>query len=529
MLRLLFLIVYLFVVSVSGILAAGGELPTDTEKLLRIVDDELDKSGRFAAHRYIKADSITQLLDEGAEGQERLCLLMSLGRVIENLSSDSALVIYAKGLQEAKELNDTLWMERFLIRNALQLHALGLDGESLCTLDFIRRRGMHNDNREDYSEAEIVVNCGLYDLHPKSARREQYIKRAIGYAEDIISGATEDERQSVRYKLCQAFLAREEDNKALLSAILNDVVETVPVEEWPYSAAAMMLGDYYKSTGQRDEAIRAYAMGAISDIRNANYHGRSIIFLARELYDKGDISRAYNYLTNALDFSLKVGSKFNQMELSDALKPVSDDYRRVENRRMIIIGAMTLVLLVALDFILRILFSLRNEKKILRQTNQKLAAANEAKELYIGQYLSLCSTFLEQLEDFARTCRRKITAGQVEDLLSFIKSGKTLEQQRAAFYDIFDDTFIHIYPTFVKDVNALLQPDKQIVITGASQLIPELRILAFQRLGIDDTAKVARFLGLSMNTIYTYRNKLRSRAKDRDTFDRDVMNIGIIS
>ncbi len=73
-----------------------------------------------------------------------------------------------------------------------------------------------------------------------------------------------------------------------------------------------------------------------------------------------------------------------------------------------------------------------------------------------------------------------------------------------------------------------MYPDKRISVTG-NALTTELRILAFQRLGIDDAAKVARFLGLSLNTIYTYRNKIRSRAVNRDTFDNDVMNIGIIS
>ena len=56
----------------------------------------------------------------------------------------------------------------------------------------------------------------------------------------------------------------------------------------------------------------------------------------------------------------------------------------------------------------------------------------------------------------------------------------------------------------------------------------ELRVLAFTRLGVDDTARVARFLGVTLNTIYTYRNKLRNKAISRETFDADVMKIGLI-
>ena len=84
--------------------------------------------------------------------------------------------------------------------------------------------------------------------------------------------------------------------------------------------------------------------------------------------------------------------------------------------------------------------------------------------------------------------------------------------------------FCNIYPTYIDDVNRLLQPDKQLTAMNT-----ELRILAFTRLGMDDTARVARFLGLSLNTIYTYRNKLRNKAINRDTFEADVMKIGQIA
>ncbi len=70
--------------------------------------------------------------------------------------------------------------------------------------------------------------------------------------------------------------------------------------------------------------------------------------------------------------------------------------------------------------------------------------------------------------------------------------------------------------------------DRRIVLSDDGRLNTELRILAFMRLGIDDSAKVARFLGLSLNTIYTYRNKLKSRALRRDEFEADVMRIGQI-
>ena len=62
-----------------------------------------------------------------------------------------------------------------------------------------------------------------------------------------------------------------------------------------------------------------------------------------------------------------------------------------------------------------------------------------------------------------------------------------------------------------------------------NKLTSELRILAFMRLGMDDSTQMARFLRLSLNTIYTYRNRKRSKAKNRDTFEQDIAKIGSIS
>lgn len=90
---------------------------------------------------------------------------------------------------------------------------------------------------------------------------------------------------------------------------------------------------------------------------------------------------------------------------------------------------------------------------------------------------------------------------------------------------MFDNAFIHIYPGFVDSVNALLQHDKQIVVAPGEILNTDLRILAFMRLGIDDSARIAQILNYSINTIYTYRNKLKNRAINRDTFENDVMHI----
>lgn len=72
-------------------------------------------------------------------------------------------------------------------------------------------------------------------------------------------------------------------------------------------------------------------------------------------------------------------------------------------------------------------------------------------------------------------------------------------------------------------------PEKRTYDPEAKTLTNDLRILAFMRLGINDGDKIARFLGVSINTIYTYRNKFRSAAINRETFEADIRAIDSIA
>ena len=139
--------------------------------------------------------------------------------------------------------------------------------------------------------------------------------------------------------------------------------------------------------------------------------------------------------------------------------------------------------------------------------------ANHIKEEYIGHFLNLCSLYIEKLDNFRRTVNRKITAGQTEELLKLTKSSQFAGMEQKEFYANFDNAFLHLYPDFVTEFNRLLQPEERFAII---------------RLGIDDSSKIANFLHYSINTIYTYRNKVKNRAINRENFEEEIMKIGVL-
>ena len=90
-----------------------------------------------------------------------------------------------------------------------------------------------------------------------------------------------------------------------------------------------------------------------------------------------------------------------------------------------------------------------------------------------------------------------------------------------------DQTFLGIFPDFIKKVNALLREDARFDENSARKDLPtEIRILAALKLGIDDSPKIASFLKCSLSTVYTYRAKMRNQSLcPKEEFEQRVKNL----
>ena len=108
----------------------------------------------------------------------------------------------------------------------------------------------------------------------------------------------------------------------------------------------------------------------------------------------------------------------------------------------------------------------------------------------------------------------------------FVASGELREKNLAELYGMFDSTFLHLFPDFVDQFNALLRPECRIALPEPGTLNTDIRIFALIRLGIEDSSRIAEFLHYSVNTIYNYRAKVKNGALgDRDAFEAQVKEI----
>lgn len=516
--------IIIFIVAGFPPVASGAQVSSAGEDLLELLDNELSRRDEYAARRQHKIDSVKTLI-----AKDSTCVAshyLELGELQGGLNADSAIVTFSRGLDVALADNDSVLAQRFMIERVTELRKLNSIPEAIKDMIAVSRFGIFPENSILFHEICRDLYYTMAEIFEETAMHESYINPRLEHARALQAELPAD---SYSAKINLALMYFAQGNDAMFFANLAEIANEIPENDTHYSIALTSLGGRHFLYGHHDEAISYLAKATLSEIRAGDRHGTALIRLGMTLYENGDLARAHNYLSIALEEALAGGAKTNCVMISEALMPVSQALRKQERATFI----MLVVLVVCLCGVALLLWNFyrgkRRRTRELERIKQQLVKANQSKEAYISEFMNLSSSYMEGLEELNRITKRKIAAGQVDDLLNLIKSGKMVEEQRRKFDDIFDEAFLAIYPSFIDDVNALLLPEKRIVTPSRNVLTTELRVLAFTRLGIDDTAKVARFLGVTLNTVYTYRNKLRNKALSRDTFDADVMKIGLIA
>ncbi len=135
------------------------------------------------------------------------------------------------------------------------------------------------------------------------------------------------------------------------------------------------------------------------------------------------------------------------------------------------------------------------------------------------------TSFVNSVEKESLAAIRKITIRQYEDAKAILYN-LGVKEERERIYAAFDTAFMALFPNFIESFNVLMNEDAHITLDKNGALPMEVRIFALMRLGIDDPAQVAEYLHLSVNTIYVYKNKIKSKSSvSKDQFDALIMAI----
>lgn len=389
---------------------------------------------------------------------------------------------------------------------------------------------------------------GLEDGCDDPVQKTEYRKLKQQYREQLFSLLGKDDISRL-YVMADIYVdeGRADELLDTLNAKFN---EDIPIHD--KAVLSYIYANISDSYGHDDDATLYFAKSAIFDLMTPVHEYKSLYELASKLYDAGDIKRAYRYISRSINDAITANALINIQSINRSLPIISRSYhsQMLHNRRQLsvlsgILGIMAVLLIGAVIVTLREQRKARQAEKRTSEINEELKAinrkmeeyilllkeSNNIKEIYIGRYIDLCSEYIGRMERYRSMLNRTARTEGFEAVRNALKSSEFIDKELNEFYEQFDATFLQLFPDFIKDLNALLQPDKRIELkTRDGIMTTELRIFALIRLGITDSVKIAEFLRRSVSTVYNYRVKMRNAAlNSREDFEKQIMGIGKLS
>lgn len=531
--------------------ALAGE---SLDSLLNVLDKTIKEADTYVQ---IKENKLHELKKEARKtppfSVERYNLNNDIYLEYKAYSSDSALHYLNENMLLARQLNDKERELKIQLELSYLLSSIGMYMEAADILNSIDRQTLPSSLLGHY------YTCYEHVYFEAGAAQPRYKMFASRYAK--LSHAYRDSMQvtldpsSATYLWLRETQLREAGKYDEALEFSDRRLAEASFGTPQYALVAYQRFRLFESMGKKDEHLYYLVLSAISDVRSAIKEQSSLMVLAQELNSKGDLKRAYDYINFSWEISQFYKTRLRSWMNITPLSMINGNYQDIikqQNRELLIyivcVALLALLLVIALIYIYRQmkalsiakkglqevnerLFSLNEEleevNRHLRSTNLELSESNLIKEAYIARFFKLCSVYVDRLQAYRKLVNKKLQRGQVAELLKMTHLSNdivTVEVQE--LYANFDSAFLHLFPNFVESLNALLLPDEQIVLKPDELLNTELRIFALIRLGIKDSSQIAELLHYSVNTIYNYRSRVKTKARvSRDDFEDLVAKI----
>ncbi|MDE5796723.1 MAG: hypothetical protein K2H75_06405, partial [Muribaculaceae bacterium] len=293
-----------------------------------------------------------------------------------------------------------------------------------------------------------------------------------------------------------------------------------------YAMFSFQLAEVYRHRHDEQNYVLWLSRAAAGDIKANVREGLALPTLGIFLYESGYLNEAFTYMNFALEDATRGHARMRTVAIANLMPVIDAAYKEKisASRDQLIVYLLTVVLLLAVS--IGLLWVLWRQKAAARESQRRLAVQARAQNTYMGHFIGLCSSYADRFESLVNMVNRKLAAGEASELQKMIKAGKFAEGREDNFDDMFDKAFLDIYPDFVTRFNVLLKPGEQLSLRQGELLTTELRIYALIRLGVDESQRIAQILHCSVSTVYSYRNRMRNRAIDRENFEQAVRDMG---
>lgn len=521
------LIVLLFLICANGVYAS---VPTDS--ILKVFSEELSNRHNYYQEKENVMERMKQQLHQTSEPDAMFALNNRLFNEYIVYQYDSAWVYAQRTLSIASGLNNDDLIAESNLNVFKSLVFAGLYKEAFEMINKLEPQHIPENLKKDYYQNSLRFYRDLLMYSRSDQFQEVYEEKVLNHLDSLMAYLQPNTFEYDYYNVLYCTDVHTEIEK------YREILDKYQLSAHNHAIVYSNLSISYRKIDDIDQAVYFAALSAIYDIRASIRETISKHNLGEWLYELGNIDFASKCMQAAMEDAMFYDSRSRKIEIS-AFLPIIEQERHavVKGQKdklttlLIVTSLLALVTLLMLIIILRQIKKLKtanqsiqlqydeirliNSKleeinKELQRSKEMLEESNEIKDMYVIQSLYGRSDYIERFESLLRTIDRKVKTRQYDDLSKLYKEFN-LKSERENMYSAFDKTFLLLFPNFIDDFNKLFNPEDQMKVDKESGLNTELRIFALMRLGITDYDKIAKFLNLSVKTVYSYRAKIKSK------------------
>ncbi len=506
-----------------------------TDSLLAQLNQVLKNEQHYIQLKLEKINSLKKKLKEVKGGYAHYQAYLDLYEEYKAFNYDSAFNYARLMHEEAVKANDRHRIAYSEVKLGFSMLSSGMFKETFDVLNEIDTNQLAGNAKIEYYALTSRSYYDLSDFDRNPALTTKY--NALGgiYINKALAILS---KNSYDYLFLSALkYLRDGDFDHALNQYQKLMGMKMDLHQFAINSSSMAF--IYIQKGEQDTALNLLIKSAIADVKSATKETTALLNVADLLYKRGDVKNSYEYIKQAMDDANFYGARHREIQVGNILPIIEGEkINTVEaQRRRLLIYSLLITLLVIFVILFAIII-FRQLKKLrkadevilkanasLQLANQKLAEANTIKNDYIGYYFNINSRYLEKLEKFKKSMEKKLQSRSYDDAIHALEN-LHLDKEREELLHTFDSIFLRIFPDFINDFNRLFLPEDEMVPGKGELMNTELRIFALIRMGIHDNERIAGILDYSLNTIYAYKNRVKTKSiVSNDEFEHRLMSI----
>jgi len=525
---------------------------TRLDDLLAELDAQLQQRDSYRANREQRIASLMSMKSaEGLSVEHNYTLNQQLIDEYVTFQADSAITYFQQNLALAHEMRNKSLIAVTSIDLAHFYASTGFYFEASQLLDMVDTLSLNKEQLVDYYITQHKLNDELSLYSNDEVQSHRSMQLTTYYSKRIIATAEKGSYPSLRAHLW-LFMRQNDDANAALTA--ERMMEVVPELSREWATAAFMRGLVAEQMGDDALYMEWMIRSSIIDMRLGIRDYAALKSIA-DYCTHYDIERSMRYMRVMMEdvqaFNSRLRPWQDAMIWPEIEKGYHDYTERVAATQMRYIYLLVAMVVVVIVLLLYLMMQNRKLKDIRRkmcltndqlntsvedlqqvaqrltELNAQIAEANQVKEEYIGVFMQVCSEYIDKMVAERRHIVKSLRNGKADDVRKELESSRLEAEELKHLYNLFDSTFLRLYPTFVEELNSLLAEESRITLKQGEFLNTQLRIFALIRLGINDTPRIATLLHCSLSTIYNYRSRIRYNAQiSREDFEKRILTIG---